>query len=194
MFFEIQQKLVTQIIMMKAYNYYKKKQGIGAIRMVLGLTQQALASQLGISRGFLSNAENNKRSLPTPAMLKLALLHARITGTKTPPESGNATPATGTHERSEEPVLELLKKLEQEAARLQHRLQVMICTHAHLVQCLDNVEGLLYAPQNKDAGKGLPYLKIHRSIIIRKITKCSPGMQAVLRKKIALLRAAAALK
>ncbi len=187
-----------QTTTMKAYKYYKRMQGIGAVRIVLGLTQEAMAMELGVSRSLLSKAENKTRSLPTAAMIKLAALHARMVELQKTKENdtipGAAATAAATSELSNMPVFALIKKMELQAAQLQHDLNVMIHMHGHLVQCLANVEGLLYAPQNQDAGKGLAYLKIHRAIIIRKITRCGPVMQAALRKKIALLRAAAALK
>lgn len=57
---------------MKASKEFKIMQGIGAVRLRLGLTQKAFALELGISPSLLCRAEKRQRSLPLLALTKLA--------------------------------------------------------------------------------------------------------------------------
>lgn len=179
---------------MKAYKYYKRSQGIGAIRTVLGLSQEALAMELGISRSLLSKAENKTRSLPTTVMLKLVMLHTRMAGsseTPGPAESKRAAAAHNLQGQDDGPALQLREQMRLDANLLEHRLQLMIAKHNNLVRCLHHVDSILAASEEKGLANAA-FLKVHRANLLLKVTKCDPALQVSLQKKIALLRAAAA--
>jgi len=178
---------------MKICRQYKKMQGLGALRMRLGLTQEAFALELGISRSLVSKVENKCRTLPTPALVKLAALEIKLT------EAGKTAGPAMLQSMAEEQAMKdqaalrmycLASNFRKKADRLQHQLQLLESSYGQLRLCLQNVEWLLHSG-SVTSGQGQGYLKMHRSILARKLTRCNLPMQVALRQKIALLRAAA---
>ncbi|MBC7937965.1 MAG: helix-turn-helix transcriptional regulator [Rhizobacter sp.] len=173
---------------MKSYDYYKKMQGIGSVRLRLGLSQEVFALELGISRSTLSKVENNQRTLPTTALIKLAALEISLAATVTSKMElrvQNVKTAACS-------VMHYYKELNcrADAERKQVDLEIMLINYNRFKTSFDQISLLI-----ETAGERfLPgQLEILKYSLQQKIDKYGPQAQAALRHKIALLNAEASL-
>lgn len=173
---------------MKAYHQFKKQQGIARLRLKLGLTQEAFAKELGISRSMLSKAENRIRSLPTNALLKLAGLeikYAEISNRQSNDtnEEGGAGLTPVTISESEMATVNAESKIE----KWEKELEKMADSYEKLKKTLQEVDNVI--AHNSFLERFLPgSIESQRYKLIKKIHKCDPTTQQLLRKKIELLK------
>jgi transcriptional regulator with XRE-family HTH domain len=183
--------------MMKAYRKYKTLQGIGSIRIRLGLTQQAFAVELGISRSLLSLVESRSRTLPTAALVKLAAMEAAIAGACNPYAAGKPHPAesqdTGADKYAPAAIQGREMNSRLQAAQQQYRLKQMELNYGQLRQNLQNIEQVIGAGAFLDGHFSTGFLEGQRYNILRKLSNCNLPAQLALRHKIVMLQAAAEL-
>jgi transcriptional regulator with XRE-family HTH domain len=172
-----------------------KPNGFTATRLRLGLSQQQLAMQLGISKAAVGMAETGRRNLPVAALFKLAELEIKManatvttsvnTGSNTDKQTIQDSPIQG---RSEEIQIRELQ-CELQIQKLTDSLNKMIVQHKRLhtqLQLLDSV--IQSDPESTGNMLGL-CMHLHRERVARQLAKCCPTEQALLRNKIALLSA-----
>lgn len=182
---------------MKAYKEYQKMQGLAATRLRLGLSQVSMAIELGISNSLLSQAENGKRSLPTPALAKLAALDIKLAAT-TSARAANMQPDWSAKERQsiQEKALKKEQQCIDRAAKLQSQLDAMkdryekLCGRIHKTTAVLEETVTAQAAETSFTDK---HLQLHRDILLNKLSSCGPKPQTELRHKIALLHAEAHL-
>ncbi len=159
-------------------------------RQKLGLSQQQLATELGISRTMVVMVEQNKRNLSTDALLKLAALEmSRETLPLELPSAAPAVkmPASYSHIRGRRTCTSLLI---QEAAsdlkcrRLKASLDDMALQYERTVKWLAMLEGM-------DGGNS--QIKRQREAAEAKLARNSLAAQAILKHEIALAEAQAEL-
>lgn len=176
---------------MIAYKIYKREQGIGAIRMRLGLSQEQFAMQLGVSRSLLSKAEHKKRSLPLAALAKLSALeismrtHALMHTTAQIAQAEQALAQKYLEEKTINYGVEIIL--------LQHELKKMECSYAALGKSLHCLESLIGARHSQELCLSAAELHRHYVSLIAKRKRCSLSAQAALRNRIMLLQAGALL-
>jgi transcriptional regulator with XRE-family HTH domain len=182
---------------MKAYRKYKTAQGIGAIRTRMGLTQQAFAIELGISKSLVSMVENHQRNLPTSALVKLAAMEKAIAVKSTPADQRKPHPVEleedGMNEHAPSAMYFKEMNCRLEAQKQQYRLNQMEINYSQLRQSLENLEKLIGSEACLNGNFRQGFLELHRYHITRKLIRCSLPAQAALRHKITLLQAAAEL-
>ena len=159
-------------------------------RQKLGLSQQQLATELGISRTMVVMVEQNKRNLSTDALLKLAALEmSRETLPLELPSAAPAVkmPASYSHIRGRRTCTSLLI---QEAAsdlkcrRLKASLDDMVLQYERTVKWLAMLDGM-------DGGNS--QIKRQREAAEAKLARNSLAAQAILKHEIALAEAQAEL-
>jgi transcriptional regulator with XRE-family HTH domain len=180
---------------MKTFKQIRKLEGIAATRIRLGMSQQAFAIELGISRSLLSRVENRQRTLPTATLVKLAVLEMALVTTDKTSGPGYSMPGKDIGGHSPLSTVNFTKTTCQlEVVTLQARLRHMMTRYAQAIQSLSHIDKLMAAAENEVGRFASVYLHVHRYNIRRKINKCNPAAQAALRYKIALLQAAVILE
>jgi transcriptional regulator with XRE-family HTH domain len=182
---------------MKAFKQYRKLEGIAATRIRLGLSQEAFALELGVSRSLISKAENRERTLPTSAYIKLAGLVITLTAANTAGAKAQPHPVEleescmNDHAPSVMHYREMNYRVEAES--LQNKLTMMRARYQQVRQSLEQVELLIAARADSDDQFSKSCLEMHRYNLCRRLNKCSLPAQASLENKIALKQAAAEL-
>jgi transcriptional regulator with XRE-family HTH domain len=182
---------------MKAFNHFKTMQGIGATRLRIGMSQEAFATELGISRSMVSMSERGERRLPMSALAKVSALEIRIAAAAMISSKEQMHPM----EQCEGILNEhspFLFKYKAESCRLaadskECKLQVMIARYNQLRRSLDELELLVKTcPADTDSfqSRKLRFLQTELGF---KLNRCSVAAQNALRTKIALLRSEAEL-
>lgn len=162
------------------------------LRQKLGLSQTQLAEQLGISKAAISMVESGRRSLPTTALLKLVELEKKMNaaleaGPVTGTETNTDLPAEATAEFSQLHQ----QQCDEQLHKLTPKLEAMETRYKKLQAQLQLMDKML---EKEPAGPGnslLMSLEINRNRILSKMSGCNPKEQALLRNKIALLKAEA---
>lgn len=180
---------------MIASKTYQTKNGLAALRLRLGLSQQAFAGQLGISRSLLGYAENHKRSLPTSALLRLAalemVLHQQATQKNTKPACLQATfPIPHTSKKAL--MQQRIQTLHTSLRRRECELQRMLCAHGQAQQCLAQLDLLMTAGPAATGRFPAGALELHRYTLLRKLNKSGAIPQAHLLNRIEILQASLA--
>jgi transcriptional regulator with XRE-family HTH domain len=187
---------ILKKINMKSLKDFEKMHGIGSTRLRLGLTQQAFALELGISRSYLALCENGQRSLPVAALTKLAALHICMAATDIA-DHGSLQKEMFSDAENAMASREFYKQEQKcllEAARCQELLDKMLVRYQQVRQCLSQVEMLIEAATHDGSTALLPgHLEMQRDSLLIKLMKCSQPAQASISNKIALLYAEAHL-
>lgn len=179
---------------MIAIKTYQTKNGLADLRLRLGLSQQAFARLLGISRSMLGHAENRNRCLPTTALIQLAALELSLQQQASPREGGLAyCPGL----LQPQPVANAL--LQQHISALQVKLRSRQCelermqrAHLQAQQCLAELNVLINAGAEVTSRFPPGSLELHRYALLRKLNRSGPLEQAHVHSKINGLRAALA--
>ena len=182
---------------MKAYTEYKRMNSIAATRIRLGISQEMFAMELGVSRSMVSKAENRTRSLPMPAMLKLAALELSLATEVT----DKAVDAVGTAAdrpsftfRQTLAMVRTVGRCSSEIERLKEQLYKLETEHFKIQLGLKQVE-LMEMPGDSAVARVDPrYLPMRRYKLLKKLQKCGPPAQEILKNKVLLLTAAATLE
>lgn len=166
-------------------------------RTRLGFTQQQFADHLGVSRSLVSMAEQKKRLLPTPALVKLAELEIKMAGETMMEEQTMPHPAEtnpGYMNEVSQPMMYYREMAcRRQADDLSDKLTVMCARYRQLRANIDEMEKML-GNENSNAALFSPgFLEMHRHMLLQKLAKCSLPAQANLRNRIALLYAEAEL-
>ena len=173
---------------MKTGSDHPQTQGLADIRQQLGLSQQLMAYQLGISRSLVSRAEKYNRSLPAAALQKLAALEKRMATAdivvtrfslpKTDISNKNGIITAKKFNTAEEAKLEVLTvKLSQMKERYQQLQQQL----ADLMAMKQAGEG--------SAELAPALLELQHYKLLRKLHHCNIPAQQKLEHKIYLLTA-----
>ncbi|RYZ35277.1 MAG: helix-turn-helix domain-containing protein [Sphingobacteriales bacterium] len=170
---------------------------IAATRIRLGLSQELFAMELGVSRSTLSKAENRIRSLPTEAMLKLAQLEIHFAAT--------VNDKLATAVLSDPPPINISpQKLNylskamcgryREIERLEIKLQDLRSQQIKMEYASFLLEIAEKKSDVQESGLDPRFLPLQRYGIFKKLQKCGPEAQEILRNKILIIKAAAALE
>ncbi|MBC7937449.1 MAG: helix-turn-helix transcriptional regulator [Rhizobacter sp.] len=183
---------------MKASKQYHKMQGLAATRLRLGISQQAMALELGISNSFLSRIENGERIIPAAALAKLSALEITIAAAATvqPLQAVQGeTWSTAEKESFARAALDKGERCRQKAAKLQLDLDIMTTRYNQLCESLNKIASLISQPAaNGEAAPGrASHLEKHRDAMAAKLGRYGRFAQTALRHKIALLYAEADL-
>ena len=165
---------------MKTRKKLKLLQGITAIRVKAGITQLALAQYLGISKSLVSMVENNRRSLPLAALLKLSELEQQF-------QQGSETPfrlpvyQESTVEAATRSLKETVKR--SHLAQLQYRLHKMELLRE------ETLASLQYLHRMQPATAGLPFTIFEREKqkLLKRLKRCDEMACATIKGKMAML-------
>ncbi len=173
--------------------YYTTTSGLAATRQRLGLSQSAIALELGISRSMVNMVERGERSLSSETLIKLAGLEISLavldnqSTTRTPHPSEAFTPF-------DRDVLEACEDNEQRcrhrANMASYRLDKMIEDYENerrVVDCYDQLAAGGYAWTQEPSFKARHYRALD------KMRRCGIHAQTILRNRVALLNAEAEL-
>jgi transcriptional regulator with XRE-family HTH domain len=149
-------------------------------RQILGLSQQQMAIYLDVTRTLLSMAEQGRRSLPTAAVLKLAMLETSLQcNVQYRAASFQKQAAKDTaHIRAH------AKKCLQRAALEKAKLQKLTAGYQQCVQALMAIGYLLQKQPTKKEGLLLAVLEAKA---LKKMDRCGYTAQVVLQLRIAAL-------
>ena len=169
---------------------------LAASRAKLGLTQEQMAMQLGISKSMVKLVETNRRSLSTDKLAQVAMMEQQLevlqlqNKVELPASMKNIYKDAG---RSFDMDLQYLgHRCTHRAMKLKKQLKRMEREHEALRASLLNLEAL--EAFRGIASDGLAEaLTLNRPKLLKKIVKCSGYAQEMTRKKIAVLQAEAAL-
>ncbi len=174
---------------MKAYKHSKQASGIAQTRKALGLSQQQLADELGVARTTVVMAEQNKRSLPTAAIIKLAEMEINRPA-ETAALNGDMSmlknEATTAWDRACKEFLRKQKLCEYKLPELQEKLGKMIILCHKTDEWLKAIDKAAMAHENS-------WVKRQRLAAIRRLNKCDVPAQYLLQRRIELLKAEAEL-
>ena len=160
-------------------------------RTRLGLSQEQLAEQLGISRSALSMAEYGRRNLPVAALLKLAQLEikmaaAMVTATAITAKETNITIPPQTSFESIQ-IREL--QCELQIQKLSNLLQTMTIQYKKYDTQLRLLDAILEKESDEPTNVFSLSLQLQRDQVRRQLSRCGPTEQSLLRNRIALLGA-----
>ncbi|HEV7783441.1 MAG TPA: helix-turn-helix transcriptional regulator [Chitinophagaceae bacterium] len=165
--------------------------GFAATRSRLGLSQSQLAAHLGISKAAIGMAETGRRSLPVPALLKLAELEIKM--------AAALIPAMGTAAKEIDIDLPLqatsvcieIRELQCElrVQKLSNLLETMTVQYKRFYTQLQLLEGMLEKETGEQGNMFILCMQLHRDRILKQLGRCSLTEQALLRNRIALLGA-----
>jgi len=169
---------------------------LAASRAKLGLTQEQLAMQLGISKSLVKMVETNRRSLSTDKLAQVAKMEQQMdllqlqNNTELPESLKEIYSKT---EASVDMSIEYLGlRCSHRAMKLKRQLKRMEREHESMRAGLLNLEAL--QSMRPQSGKGIAEnILLNRPALLKKIMKCSLNAQEMTRKKIALLHAESTL-
>jgi transcriptional regulator with XRE-family HTH domain len=164
------------------------------LRVNLGITQEEFADYLGVTRTLLSMNEKGFRSLPTPALLKMANLeiiyHNFLKVVKS-----KKTSATARHPQLQKHHEKLKKSMRDHAAFchdkknvLQYKLEKMQKEHAYAETWSLLLDDLLAKHQKEKSIDFDPqWLEAQKKSTLKKMMRCGTASQAKLQATIQIL-------
>jgi transcriptional regulator with XRE-family HTH domain len=169
----------------------KARNAITICREKLGITQQALAAYLQVSRSLLNMAERGQRALPTQAFLQLTQLISHYEA---------ATPAPLSPERSQQEKQQRLKLLDElvketvwQLSKCNHALARMEADYQQTlcqIQTFQTMGQQLATDPNQPAGKRQQlWLSLQEAEAWQQLEKNSPVSRMPLQLKIVALQA-----
>ncbi|MEO8769973.1 MAG: helix-turn-helix domain-containing protein [Ferruginibacter sp.] len=178
-------------------NVNKPVNALASTRARLGLTQDQMAEQLGISHSMVKMIETNKRFLSSVALIRLASLEIRLAAL---PEAGkSALPACvkELYDNAGKDYAQLTKSHElnctYKAMILENKLEKMQADHEELVSCLHSMEAISKTQYDESSDPLTYNLLLNRTRLLQKLSRCSPQEQAIARNRIAMLYAEVSL-
>jgi len=168
-----------------------KTSGFAATRARLGLSQRQMAEQLGISKAAIGMTETGRRNLPVTALLRLAELEIKMASADVPGKVETAVPAP-----SPVPIRATCIQIRElhcdiKAQKLAARLEAMTAKSKRLDTQIQLLDGMLQAESSEPGNMFWMQLQVHRDHLRKQLEKCCATEQAMLRNRIALLRAEA---
>ena len=165
------------------------------LRKKLGLTQEQMAMQLGISTSMVKMVETNRRSLGTDKLAKLVVLENQLAKLQQLnkielPSSINAINSQAAKGFAMD-VQYLGIRCTHRTMTLKRQLKKMQREHDALSTSIHNLDALEAIRQIEDPM--LDTIVLHRPKLLRKLIKCNTYAQEMMKKKIALLQAEAIL-
>jgi transcriptional regulator with XRE-family HTH domain len=165
--------------------------GLAATRTRLGLSQQQLAEQLGVSKATISMAETGRRKLPTAALIRLAQLEIKMATAKTEERSGAVIIASD--EMPSPMQCHALEIREMQVRKLSGTLENMQLQFNRLHTQLQLIDAMLVKETNPHQNFFALCMQINRERLGRQLSKYGATQQTLLLNKIALLNAEAHL-
>lgn len=180
---------------MKAFKHYKRLKSATSLRLKLGLSQQAFARQIGISKSLVSMVENGRRSLPTQALLKIAELETTLaalekSGSASLPGVGRATQkAPGFRNKPMRAKINGMKHSENGV-----RLARMIERYQKTTDALRKLEFLLDASGMEMTAAARQLWEISYNDLCVRLRSCDANAQAKLKATLARLEVLVAVQ
>ena len=162
--------------------------GVKKIRQQLGMSQELMASFLGIGRPTLALAETGKRSLPTAALIKLnQLLHIPNQSNLAPSAKALAMLAKQDAKQRAQ-ANRKMTSIQLKAKLLQQELTLMQQAYSQCSKALHTSAYLLPRLTNTQADKlDKDVLQLLELQSLQKLQHCGPTAQALLAIRINLL-------
>jgi transcriptional regulator with XRE-family HTH domain len=178
-------------------NVQKPTSALASIRARLGLTQEQMGEQLGISRSMIKMVETARRFLSSDALVKLAALEIRMTAMPSVAKSALPACVKELYDNENKEYAEESSGHETnckyKALQQERKLAKMKAEHDDLVSCLQNIEAVCKT-HHDDNSKVLYPLLLTRTSLLQKLSRCSPQAQAIVKNKIPMLYAEVSLK
>ena len=169
---------------------------LASTRARLGLTQEQMAMQLGLSGSMVKMVETNRRFLSSGSLVKLAALEIRLAAI---PQSSKAVlpPCVKELYANANDGYALQASCHAEhcisrATQQEKKLKKMQREHDQLLASLHNLDAMLTLDLDM-SDPVMGNLLVMRPRLLQKLTRCNPQEQAKMKQKIALLYAEASL-
>ncbi|MBC7937104.1 MAG: helix-turn-helix transcriptional regulator [Rhizobacter sp.] len=173
---------------MKLSRKLKVLNGVTCIRVRMGITQQALAQYLGISKSLVSMVENNRRTLPFSALKRVSELEINVC------EAGVLLGNQGYKLPAyEESVSEkMIREGREEINRLrlkelQFQLNHMITRHQSILAELQHLNLAINVTDSQTSAFGLRSFERGKELLLKKLNRCDQRARAKIEGKIAML-------
>ena len=150
------------------------------IRRNLGLTQQAMAEYLGVSRQMISMSESRQRSLPVPALLRLQ----QLTDAARTPSLAAEQRQLRSRSHTRVALRKRLRTCRLEVRRLQRKLQRMQRHYQKADAFVRCCEAMLDRSDSDHA-----HWKRQLRLSEHRLLACGPAAQALLEAKMAAAEA-----
>ena len=168
--------------------------GIKMIRLKLGLSQQQVAEWLGVSRSLVTHYEQESRSLPSHAVLRLARLEILVDKMQKEKMAGrfNAKEYRSAPERNAR--LQRAIKLNaaycgRKADKLRRELGELRLAHAQTIEWLQTLEWLLSEQEPGSESMEKEWLQLQYNQALKKLERCDETEQLKIIIKLAPLEA-----
>jgi|GEM_PF-2333999 len=159
------------------------------IRESLGMSQELMASILGISRSTLALVETKKRSLSTAAMIKLDVLLQVLHSSNLSPSDKALGSLQKQLQKHRTLISKRVEKLYKQSEKLQRKLDQMKEEYKQCIKALETSAYMTARLTNTAADKvDKEAMQLLEAQTVKKTRQCNPGAQAILAMRIRTLK------